>query len=130
MSTRAARTALFMALALFLPLPFFAASVELAPLGRLTLLAGVLLAIVVEDGLAGTAGILAGLLVAQGLLYAALLWGVAGFAARALAGAGPRRRLGLVGAVVALLVAIACLPVYRTPLSSRRAVSTWLGLLD
>ena len=130
MSTDAARKILFAALALLLPLPFFAASVELAPLLRLGLLTAVLGAIVVEDGTAGTGGVLAGLLLAQGLVYAALLWWLAHLAARALARAAPRLRAAILGVAVALLVGLASLPVYRTPLSSRSATANWLGLFD
>ena len=130
MSTRATRRVLFAALVLLLPVPFFAAAVEVAPLARLLLLAAVLGAVVVEDGTAGTGGVLAGALAAQGLLYAGLLWGVAHLAARALGRARPGLRAGLVGAAVAALLLLACLPVYRTPLSSRSATSTWRGIFD
>src|SRR5262245_6951770 len=130
MSTRAMRRILFAAFALCAPLPFFAAAVEVAPLVRLWLLAGVLGPVVVEDGTGGTGGVLAGVLAAQGLLYAGLLGGAARLAARALGRAAPRLRAGLVGAAVAALVALACLPVYRTPLSSRSATSNWLGIFD
>ena len=130
MSTRATRGVLFAALALLLPLPFFAAAVEVAPLLRLGLLAAVLGAVVIEDGTGGTGGVLAGALLAQGLLYTGLLWGAAHLTARALARAAPRLRAGVVGVAVALLIGLACLPLYRTPLSSRSATSNWLGLFD
>jgi hypothetical protein len=130
MSTAATRRLLFAALVLLLPVPFFAAAVEIAPLLRLAFLAAILGAIVVADGTAGTGGLLAGLLLAQGLLYAGLLWGAAWLGARALAGAAPRLRAALAGAAVAALLGLACLPIYQTPLSSRGATANWLGLFD
>src|SRR5258705_3935672 len=100
MSAAATRRISFEALLLLLPVPFFAAAVEIAPLLRLAFLAAVLGAIVVADGAAGAGGLLAGLLLAQGLLYVGLLWGAAWLAARGLAGAAPRLRAGIVGAPV------------------------------
>ena len=130
MSTRATRWLLFAALALTLPLPFFLAGLEIAPLARLLFLEAVLLAVVASDGLAGTAGLFAALLAVEGLLLGALLWGLAWLGGRALSRARPATRAACAGVAAASLLGLSLLEIYRTPHSSRAPTSNLLGILD
>jgi len=130
MSLRASRWLLFLALALTLPLPFFLAGLAIAPLARLLFLESILLAIVASDGIAGTAGIFAGFLAVEGVVLAALVWGLAWGAARALAPARPATRAACVALAAVSLLGLSLLEIYRTPLSSSGPTSNLLGILD
>ncbi len=130
MSTRASRWLLFSALALTVPVPFVMAGLEVAPLARLLFLEGILLAVVVADGLAGTAALFALFLAVQGLVFAAVLWGVAWVAGRALARARPGTRAACVGVAAAALLCLSLLGVYRTPSSSSGPTANLLGIFD
>jgi hypothetical protein len=130
MSTRAARWLLFAAFGLTLPLPFFMAALEIAPLARCLFLAALMGAVVAADGTGGTAPLFAAFLLAQGLAYAGALWGAAWLAARGLARAGARARGAWVGAVVAALLGLSLFEIYRTPHSSSGATASLLGILD
>ena len=130
MSIRTTRWLLFCALALTLPLPFFMAGAEIAPLARLLFLLGVMLAIVASDGVAGTAGLFVAFLAVQGVLLAAGLWGVAWLLARALRSAGPRTRAACAGLVASCLLGLSLLEIYRTPHSSSGPTANLLGIFD
>ena len=130
MSTRAARWLLFGALCLTLPVPFFMAALEVAPLARCAFLAGVMGAVVAADGLGGTAPLFAAFLLAQALVYAGLLWAVAWLAARALARSGAPARGAVVGAAVAALLGLSLFEIYRTPHSSSGDRANLLRILD
>jgi len=130
MSTRATRWLLFSALALTLPLPFFLAGLELAPLARLLFLEGVMLAVVASDGFAGTAGLFLAFLAVEGVLLAAGLWGLACLAARILRPARPVTRAACAGIAAISLLGLSCLEIYRTPHSSSGPTSNLLGIFD
>lgn len=130
MSTRASRWLLFSALALTLPLPFFLAGLEIAPLARLLFLEAILLAVVASDGLAGTAGLFAAFLAVEGLVLGALVWALAWLATRALSRVRPAARAACVGIAAASLLGLSLLEIYRTPHSSRAATANLLGILD
>jgi len=128
MTVRTARWLLFGALAAALPLPYLLAEPELAPLLRLAFLTAVMLALLAADGLGGTTPLFAALLLPQLLVGAALLWLLAGLAARALGRARPRGRAAAVALAGAALLALSLAGVYRTPHSSRGPTATLLGL--
>lgn len=130
MSPRASRWLLFATLALTLPVPFVMAGVEIAPLARLIFLEGILLAVVAVDGLAGTAGLFALLLAVQGLVFTALLWGLASVAGRTLARVRPATRAACVGVATLALLCLSLLGVYRTPSSSSGTTANLLGIFD
>jgi hypothetical protein len=130
MSTRATRWLLFSLLAVALPVPFFMAALEIAPLVRLLFLEGVMLAIVASDGLAGTTGLFAAILAIEGLLVAAALWGLAWVGARALSSAPPAARVACAGLAAATLLGLSMFRIYRTPHSSRGPTASLLGLFD
>ncbi len=130
MSTRATRWLLFSVLALTLPLPFFMAGLELAPLARLLFLEGVMLAIVASDGFAGTAGLFLAFLAVEGLLLAAGLWGLASLVARILRRTRPATRAACAGIAAVSLLALSSFEIYRTPHSSSGPTSNLLGIFD
>jgi hypothetical protein len=130
MSTRTSRWLLFLVLALTLPLPFFMAGLEIAPLVRLLFLEGVMLAIVASDGLAGTAGLFAAMLAVEGLLLVAGLWGLSWVVARALSTVPPAVRVACVGIAAASLLGLSSLEIYRTPHSSSGPTANLLGIFD
>jgi hypothetical protein len=130
MSTRATRWLLFSTLALTLPLPFFMAGVEIAPLARLLFLEGVMLAVVASDGLAGSAGLFVAFLAVQGVLLAAGLWGLAWVVARALRRMRPTTRAACAGFAATCLLGLSLLEIYRTPHSSSGPTANLLGIFD
>ena len=126
-----ARLFLFAVLAATVPLPFFMAAPGTAPFVRLALLAGVMAAVVVSDGLGGTAPLFLGFLTVQLLLYGALLYGLA----RALAALGrrvvpPRLRPAAGLALAGALLGGSLLPIYHTPHSSSGPRANLLQILD
>jgi len=128
MSTRASRWLLLAVLALTLPLPFFMAGLEIAPLARLLFLEGILLAIVASDGFGGSAGLFAAFLAVEGLLLAAGLWGLAWVAAASLSNARPATRAAWVGLAAACLLGLSLLEIYRTPHSSSGPTANLFGI--
>jgi hypothetical protein len=130
MSTRATRWLLFLVLLLTLPVPFFMAGVELAPLVRLLFLEGIMLAVVASDGFAGTAGLFAAILAVEGLLLVAGIWGLAWGASRALSGVSPAARAACAGIAALALLGLSSFEIYRTPHSSSGPTANLLGIFD
>ena len=114
-----------------LPVPFYLGALEVSPALRLFFLSGLTLAVVATEGAAGYLGAFAWLAVAQSLLWALAIWGLAALAARALElvpAAG--LRLALAAALALGLLGLGSLDVYRTGLSSRGPQSSLAGLFD
>jgi hypothetical protein len=129
MSPRALRRLLFFAALFVLPLPILAFGPGRVPaahqleLGILALVFGAL------ESWQGITLTLAGIFIATGAIYAALLWLLAWAVARGLAKLPPTTRTRAALLLVLLGVAIAVAdPIYVTPFSSRSARSTLLGV--
>ncbi|MGH0030525.1 MAG: hypothetical protein ACQGVC_12090 [Myxococcota bacterium] len=116
MSPRAARRTLWLALLLVAPLPMLGGFGAVVPVVRYGLLAGVCVAMRVAEGPGGVVWALFALFAVHALVYAALLWGAAWLAARALARVSPAARSAVVAGIVAcgLIWATATTP-YVTP---------------
>jgi hypothetical protein len=107
------RRLLWLSLLATLPLPYFMVDVGRMPALWLAWVAAFTTASALLDGLQGTWRI-ALLFIAQTGIYAALLYGVARLAATALHRHVPERaRIPAIAGIVALLFAVACLPIYR-----------------
>jgi hypothetical protein len=131
MSVGVARWVLWVVFVLVVPLPFYLVQTGTVPAARIGMLAGVHVALVAAEGAQGTAGILAAILVAQAVVYGALLWWAAHRISRLLARAWPRR----IGAATAALV-VACVlvavsfDVYRTPFRARSLRANLLQVFE
>ncbi len=121
----AARRLLWLAVIVLLPVPYWAIEVERAPVSRLVLLAAMTAAVWIREP-GGVASIVAGALVAQSVLWLALLWVAARLAVRWLPAA---RRGPAVAALVAGLLAISLLPIYYTPFAQRGQRANLWGIL-
>jgi hypothetical protein len=129
-SNRAARRWLFLVALATMPVPFFLVQVEWAPVLRLAFLTSLFAAVMLAEG-GGTVILMAAMGMVQTLLYAALFFLAAGFAARALErNASPPMRVAAIGTFAFLLVVSAQLPIYDTPLSSLRMRSNFWQLFD
>ena len=129
MSPRAVRRLLWLAAVFVVPLPIVAFGPGLVPAAHQLELGLLALAFGVVESTEGVTLLLAGAFLLPALIYAALLWGLAWLAARALAMLPPhaRTRAALLG--IAFGVGFAALePIYETPFSSRSARSTLLGV--
>jgi hypothetical protein len=124
MSTRAARRLLWLAFALFLPLPYFMVEIGRVPLAQLLLFAAVTAPLLYTDW-GFTMQVIAGLFLLQSLFYGLLLWLLAVLVVRFLPVA---RQTAIVLALVLALAALAALPLYRAPLSHGPLPTNWLGL--
>jgi hypothetical protein len=125
-----ARRWLWIAALVTMPVPFFLAQVEWAPVLRLAFLSSLFGAVMLAEG-GGTAILLGVLGILQTFLYAGLFYLAAGLAAHGVQRiASPPMRVAAVGTVVFLLVASAQLPIYETPLSSARLRSNVWQLFD
>jgi len=121
-----ARYVLWIALVALLPLPYVLTDVGWVPASRLAVLSGATASVWIAEG-EFVAGLIAALLGVQALLQAAIAYLVAGLVLRWVA---PPRRAAVVVFVVLLLVGLAQLPIYRTPLSTQAARATMWGLLQ
>jgi hypothetical protein len=113
MSQRAMKWLIWLALICSVPLPYFMIETGRVPAAQLFLFAAVTAPLVVTDP-GFTTRLVAGLFLAQSLLYGALLYIVARTVGRRVP---PRRRLVVAAVVIALLTGMALLDVYRAPLS-------------
>lgn len=129
-SVVSARRWLYFAALATMPVPFFLAQVEWAPVLRLAFLSALFAAVMVAEG--GPQVTTMGLLgIAQTVLYAGLFFLAAGLAARFVGRiASPPLRIAVVGTVVFLLFASAQLPIYETPLSSAHLRSNVWQIFD
>jgi hypothetical protein len=128
-SRRALRWLLWGAALVALPVPLLGiGSARVPPLQHFEL-GGLALAFTLFERAQGVGPSLAGLFLAQGIVWALVLWLAAALLARALTRLPPllRTRVALFAVVLGLALAIA-LPIYHTPYSSRSAHSTLLGV--
>ncbi len=116
MSPRAARWILWVSFVLMVPVPILLFGPGLVPAARLIMLGGIALAVALFESSRGAVGMLAGILLAQGLLYAGLLWLAAYMASRLLGRLSAKNVTRITLAVVAasLLVTLS-FEVYRGP---------------
>ena len=116
MSPRAARWILWISFVLMVPVPILLLGPGLVPAARLILLGGIALAVALFESSRGAVVMLAGILLAQGLLYMGLLWLAAYLASRGLGRLPAKSVTRITLAVVAagLLVTLA-FEVYRGP---------------
>lgn len=119
-----------MAALLVMPVPYYLAEVEWAPVLRLAFLTALFLAVALAEG-GGTLWALIGIGSVQAFAYAGLFWLAAGLGAWALAriGSAPLRAAAL-GTALFLLLTSALLPLYETPLSSTRLRSSLWQIFD
>jgi hypothetical protein len=130
-SRRTSRTLLWLVFLLTVPVPYYLGGFELAPVARLLLFAGLVLAVVATEGAAGYQGVFALLAAVQAILWPLLLLLAARLGAAALQRLVPEHlRAAVLAGAVASLLAVAFLPIYSTELSSRGARSSLAGLLD
>ena len=117
---------LWLVLALTLPLPYWALEWGFAPPVRMLFLGGLVFGFVLS-GPSTLSLLFSGLYLVQGLLWLGAARLLAGFACRSLGEAGEVAPGRLVAAV-AVLVALALLPVYQLPMSSAEYQTNWFGL--
>jgi len=123
MSARAARWLLWLALVLFLPLPYFMVEVGRVPVAQLMMFAAVTSPLLYTDW-GFTVQVVAGLFLLQSVFYGLLLWLFAAAVTRLL----PVARQTLLVLALAGLALLALLPVYRAPLSHGPLPTNWFGL--
>jgi hypothetical protein len=122
----AARRVLWLAALFLIPVPYWAIEVERAPVARLVLLAAVTgAAMLAEPG--GVGSIVGGALVAQAILWLVVWAVVARLVERRL---GAATRGTAVALIVATLLVIALLPVYRTPFARTGPRTNLLGIFQ
>lgn len=129
MTRTAATRWLWGALFAALPVPFYVGAGGLEPPLGVAFLAALGGGIWWAEGSGGTTAPLAGLALAQALLWVPATLAIAACAARALCAHLPRRAGWAVGALCAALGIAACFPIYDTPLSSQPR-SNWLELFE
>lgn len=126
MSKRNARRLLFATALLALPVPYYLGEPELAPVLRLAFLTGIVASVFAAEG-GGVTALLAGLGLAQLLLWSGLLFA----AAAAIAQVGSTRARTAIAALLCLsLLAASLTDRYTTPLSSTRARSNVLQIFQ
>jgi hypothetical protein len=127
---RTAGRLLWIVTLLTLPVPFYLGEPELAPVVRLAFLSALMSAVLVAEG-GGTLGVLAGLGIAQTLLYAVVFRLVAAWVARGLDRLpAPRARSAVVVIVAIVLFAVSLAEIYDTPLSSTRPRSNLTHIFE
>ncbi len=131
MSVRAARWVLWISLVLMLPVPIVLLGPGLVPAARLLMLGGISLAVALFENARGAVGMLTTILLAQGLLYMALLWLVAHLASRVLGrfSAKTVARVTLALVAVGLLLSSA-FEVYRGPYRAQSARANLLHVYE
>jgi hypothetical protein len=122
MSVLRARRLLWLGLLILLPVPFFGIESGLVPVARLLLLGSLVAGVALQDP-DWMSRLFAGIFLGQGLLWAALLYGVARLAVRWLPRPVP---LG----IVVLLAVASLFPIYSTPFSASSPRSSILQILD
>lgn len=131
LSRRATGRVLFLAAAAALPLPWYLGEAESAPLVRLAFFTSLFGSVLALEGGGRTTALLFGLGLAQTLGWGAALRLAAALVARALAGLRSSAwRATIVAALAIGMLGAGLLPIYHTPLSSVRARSSLLGILD
>ena len=122
MSTRASQRILWIASALLVPLPVLFPGPGLVPAARFLMLGGVSLAVMLFESTRGAVAPLAALLLLQAVVWLALLWLVAGLAARGLARLRSQARMQVTLALVAAALLLgATTEIYHTPFAAEVA---------
>ena len=122
LSAAAARRLLWLLAVLALPVPILLLGPGHVPAAQIAELGAAALAFGIAESLRGVVGLTAAVFLGQALLYAGVLWVVAGILARRLG-----RLRGAAVALAALLAVAACwAPVYRTPYHATLAHATLL----
>ena len=122
MSTRASQRILWIASALLVPLPVLFPGPGLVPAARFLMLGGVSLAVMLFESTRGAVAPLAALLLLQAVVWLALLWLVAGLAARGLARLRSQARMRVTLALVAAALLLgATTEIYHTPFAAEVA---------
>jgi hypothetical protein len=124
MSLRAFRWLVWVLLVALLPLPYFMVEIGRVPVAQLLMFAAVTSPLLYTDP-GFTSGFIAGLFLAQSLLYGLLLWWAAGLMTSRLP---PTRRIVAAAAIAGVLITVASLPLYRAPLTHGPTPTNWLGL--
>lgn len=117
---------LWLALALTLPLPYWALEWGIAPPIRMLFLGSLVLGFVLS-GPSMLSVLFSSLYLAQGVLWLGLTYLLARIVARRLGG-GEAVAVGRLAAVIAVLVVLALFPIYQLPMSSAEHQTNWLGL--
>ena len=113
------------------PLPFWMMETGFAPALRVVLLAGILGAITISDGLSEITKIMLPLLAVQAVLYPLLLWWTSGRILRMVAArTSPIASTGFVAALAVALLALSSWDIYLTPVSSTGRHSNLANLFD
>ena len=126
MTTRSLRWTLWAAFVLFLPLPYFMIERGRVPAAQLFMFAAITAPLLYTD-FGFTMQFIAGLFLAQSLLYGLLLWLLAAFVVRLLPAA---RQTAIAVALIAALAVLALAPVYQAPLSHGPLPTNWFGLWE
>lgn len=130
MTRTAVQRLLWVTALLVLPVPFYLGELELAPVLRLLFLTGLLAGVLLAEG-GRTLALLVGLGLLQALLWATALGLVSALMARTLERVhAPALRSAVAVAIAAGLVAASFTELYDTPLSSTRARSSVLHVLE
>ncbi len=130
MSPPRARRLLWLALILFLPVPYWAFGSGHVPVAWLLQLALMGIALLVTEGAMGPGGVIALLFCVETLLWLVVLRMVATrVVARVSRGAGEARARALVLAASFALMIAALTPIYATPLVNDGAAVRWTSLL-
>jgi len=129
MSPTVIRRVLWLVLLVALPVPYWVFEPGRAPTLWLAELTAFVLAMLLSEGGMVTQ-IVATLFAVQTLLFAGLTWILARYATRALVRVPEERRTGVALAAAALVLAVALLPVYRSPLVAGGAPVNLVGLFE
>jgi len=129
-SPKTTRWLLFAAALLAAPIPFYLGEPELAPLLRLAFLSALVTSVFAVEG-GATAGALAGIALAQVVVWGGLLFLAAAGVTRGLARiATDRARAAMTAALAIGLLGASLSDIYDTPLSSTRARSNLFHLFE
>jgi hypothetical protein len=121
----------FLVLFCLVPLPFRLMEPGFAPALRIVMLAGILGAITIADGLSEITKIMLPLLMLQALLYPLLLWWTSGRVLRVVANrTSDVASAGFVAAFSIVLLVLSSFDIYVTPLSSTGRHTHLAQLLD
>ena len=90
MSPRAARRLLWLVFVVAMPLPFYLIETGRMPAAALLQIAAYVLAVIAREGTQGQIGLIAAILIGQGMFWVIMLWVAAWMASRLLARLAPR----------------------------------------
>jgi len=131
MSPRAARRLLWLVFVVALPLPFYLVETGRMPAAALLQTAAYVLAVIAREGTQGQIGLIAAILIGQGMFWVIMLWVAAWMATRLLARLPPRAIAAVTLSTVAVVLLLASsLEVYRTPFRARSLRATLLSVYE